>query len=78
MIYVLNQIFQNKDLFDQNGGDTLILFDKVKICHSRRVFGMKKKYKKILNINDIKVGMELFKSFKTKKTNNEPPFGFYT
>ena len=72
---LLNNFFQ-KDLFDQNGGDTLILFDKIKICHSRRVFGKKKKYKKILDINDIKLGLELFKSFKTKKV-SEPPYGMY-
>lgn len=75
---LLNEIFKNKEIFDQNGGDTLILFDKVKICHSRRVFGKKKKYKKVLNMTDIKLGMELFKTFKTKKITNEPPFGFYT
>ena len=43
---LLNDFFNNKDLFDQNGGDTLILFDKTKICHSRRVFGKKRRYKK--------------------------------
>jgi SpoVK/Ycf46/Vps4 family AAA+-type ATPase len=73
----LNEIFQNKELFDQNGGDTLILFDKIKICHARRVFGKSKKYKKVLNKTDINLGMELFKKLKSKKT-NEPPFGFYT
>ena len=75
---LLNTIFEKKELFDQNGGDTLILFDKTKICHSRRVFGKRKKYKKILNLHDIKLGMELFKSFKSKKQTQEPPFGFYT
>jgi len=75
---LLNVIFEKKELFDQNGGDTLILFDKTKICHSRRVFGKRKKYKKILNLHDIKLGMELFKSFKSKKKTVEPPFGFYT
>ena len=75
---LLNEIFDKKELFDQNGGDTLILFDKIKICHSRRVFGKRRKYKKILNMNDMKLGMELFKSFKLKKKVSEPPFGFYT
>jgi len=76
---LLNVIFQNNELFDQNGGDTLILFDKTKISHSRRVFGKRKKYKKIIDFNDIKLGMELFKSHKSKKKQqSQPPFGFYT
>jgi SpoVK/Ycf46/Vps4 family AAA+-type ATPase len=77
---LLDPFFENnKDFFDQNGGDTLILFDKTKICHSRRVFGKRKKYKKIIDINDIKLGMELMKSFKNKnKKGSEPPYGMYT
>jgi len=74
---LLNSFFEKKELFDHNGGDTLILFDKTKICHSRRVFGKKRRYKKIINLVDIKLGMELFKKFKSKKTNTEPPFGLY-
>jgi SpoVK/Ycf46/Vps4 family AAA+-type ATPase len=76
---ILNDIFNsNKDLFNQNGGDTLILFDKTKICHSRRVFGKRRKYKKIIDISDIKLGMELMKSFKNKKSKSqEPPYGMY-
>jgi len=74
---LLSDIFQeNKDLFDQNGGDTLILFDKTKICHSRRVFGKKKNLKKIIDISDIKFGMELFKNIKNNKK-NEVPYGMY-
>ena len=64
-------------LFDQNGGDTLILFDKVKICHSRRVFGMRRRYKKIIDITDFKLGMELLKSYKKGKKKSEPPYGMY-
>jgi len=76
---ILNDIFNsNKDMFNQNGGDTLILFDKTKICHSRRVFGKRRKYKKIIDISDIKLGMELMKSFKNKKSKSqEPPYGMY-
>ena len=77
---LLTDIFQiNKDLFNQNGGDTLILFDKTKICHSRRVFGKRRKYKKIIDISDIKLGMELMKSYKNQKNqkNKDPPYGMY-
>lgn len=73
----LKEIF-NEDLFEHNGGDTLILFDKIKIVHSRRVFGKKWKFKKVLTIEDIKYGLELLKIHKNKnKKENPPPFGMY-
>ena len=78
---LLSEVFEkNKEIFDQNAGDTLILFDKVKICHSRRVFGQRKKFKKIIDINDINLGMELVKSFKKSKKDSkkEIPYGMYT
>jgi SpoVK/Ycf46/Vps4 family AAA+-type ATPase len=77
---VLNELFEtNKDYFDQNGGDTLILFDKTKISHARRVFGKRRKFKKIIDISDIKLGIELMKNFKNKdKKKSEPPYGMYT
>jgi hypothetical protein len=75
---LLNDLFEeNKDLFDQNGGDTLILFDKTKICHSRRVFGKRRTLKKIIDISDIKFGMELFKNLKNNKKKNAVPYGMY-
>jgi SpoVK/Ycf46/Vps4 family AAA+-type ATPase len=72
----LNGIFENKDLFKNNGGDCLVLFDKSKICHSRRVFGKRKSMKKYLNYNDIKLALELIKNG-NKPKNTEPPFGMY-
>jgi DNA polymerase III delta prime subunit len=67
------------ELFDQNGGDTLTLFDKAKICHSRRVFGLKSSSKKKLNITDIRLAAELTKSNKKTKIKETPtPFGMYT
>jgi SpoVK/Ycf46/Vps4 family AAA+-type ATPase len=77
---LLDELFLNadKETFTQNAGDTLLLFDKVKICHSRRVFGLRKKYKKVIDISDIKLGMELVKSFKTSKKNlSQVPYGMY-
>jgi SpoVK/Ycf46/Vps4 family AAA+-type ATPase len=68
----------NENLFEYNGGDTLLLFDKSKICHSRRVFGKRRKYKKYLNITDIRLALELMKSTKNKKIKSDPPFGMYT
>ena len=74
----LDSIFQSKEYFKNNGGDTLALFDKTKICHSRRVFGKRKKNKKYLNIIDIKTAFELVKIEKNKvKKGSEPPWGMY-
>ena len=77
----LINIFENQkqhSLFEFNGGDTLLLFDKSKICHSRRVFGKRKKLKKKLNLTDITLAIELMKSVKNKKKTKEVPFGMYT
>jgi SpoVK/Ycf46/Vps4 family AAA+-type ATPase len=73
----LSDLFKKyEDIFTNNGGDTLILFDKAKICHSRRVFGMKRNLKKYLNLKDIKLAIELMKS-KIKKKEDSVPFGMY-
>jgi Holliday junction resolvasome RuvABC ATP-dependent DNA helicase subunit len=71
----LKNIF-NQNNFEDNGGDTLLLFDKSKISHSRRVFGKSKKIKRILNMIDIEKGFELMKKQKTKET-KAPPYGMY-
>jgi SpoVK/Ycf46/Vps4 family AAA+-type ATPase len=68
---------QEKSVFEYNGGDTLLLFDKSKISHSRRVFGKRRKYKKSLNLNDIRLAVELMKSNKNVKKSKEAPFGMY-
>jgi stage V sporulation protein K len=74
----LSDIFKsNSDMFTDNGGDTLTLFDKAKICHSKRVFGLKRKYKKYLTIEDIKKAIELVRIHKTGFKQKEPPFGMY-
>jgi len=67
-------------LFENNGGDTLSLFDKAKIIHSRRVFGKCRLAKKYLNHHDIKSAFELLISEKKKSSKKvtEPPFGMYT
>jgi SpoVK/Ycf46/Vps4 family AAA+-type ATPase len=75
---ILNLLETNKEFFEYNGGDTLLLFDKAKICHSRRVFGKRRLHKKYLNMIDIKLAMELIKSSKTRKESNTPPFGMYS
>jgi SpoVK/Ycf46/Vps4 family AAA+-type ATPase len=75
---IISDLFEkNKTIFNQNAGDTLVLFDKIKICHSRRVFGKHPSLKKVINETDIHAGMELLKTFKTSKKEKEPPYGMY-
>jgi SpoVK/Ycf46/Vps4 family AAA+-type ATPase len=74
----LNGIFQQKEYFKDNGGSCLTLFDKAKICHSRRMFGRRKRYKKYLNLQDITSAFELVKQqYELSKKETQPPFGMY-
>jgi SpoVK/Ycf46/Vps4 family AAA+-type ATPase len=76
---ILSELFKEySDLFEQNGGDTLILFDKTKIIHSRRVFCKDVLIKKIINEHDIRSAMELIKKTKKPVKDTSPPFGMYT
>ena len=75
MKYLFNEYYSYSDssicrikLFENNGGDTLSLFDKAKIIHSRRVFGKCRLAKKYLNHNDIKSAFELLISEKKKSS----------
>ncbi len=68
-----------KDYFPHFGGDTETLFAKVKICHSRRVFGKPRYMKKEITYQDLKKGYELFKqnSHITRNEKSRPPLGMY-
>jgi len=62
--WLLKNIITDKNLFKNNGGDTLIFFDKCKITHSQRVILLPENERKILNIEDFKEGYKLFNFFK--------------
>jgi SpoVK/Ycf46/Vps4 family AAA+-type ATPase len=70
-----NLITQNKDLFIDNGGSTQILFDKIKIHHSNRVFGLKRKFKMRITIDDVRSGILELSMKRIKK--DEVPYGMY-
>lgn len=66
--------------FKHNGGDTLILYDKCKFAHSRRVFGKEVSIKKILTKEDFNQGLKMYKEYKEKakiKSESKPPMGMY-
>ena len=58
------QIRNKKELFNMNGGDTLILMDKSKICHAQRVFLNEKEEKRCFNREDISKGLKMLEDYK--------------
>jgi replication-associated recombination protein RarA len=71
---------ERKKYFPHFGGDTETLFAKVKISHSRRVFGKPRYMKKEINFVDMKKGYELFlenSHVKQGEGKNLPPPGMY-
>jgi hypothetical protein len=65
--------------FKNNGGDTLVLYDKCKFAHSRRVFGKEMSIKKILTKEDFDYGLKMYKDYKNnaKIKESKPPIGMY-
>jgi SpoVK/Ycf46/Vps4 family AAA+-type ATPase len=61
---------ENKDKFKAFGGDVEKFLVKVKISHSKRVFPLPTKEKKIINMNDI---TDANKDFNKKKEEQGPP-----
>ena len=74
----IERMFQReKDLFSENGGDCKILFDKCKIAHAKRIFGLLEKKAFLLTEKDFTEGFKVFKEGKAKKKKDEPPMGMY-
>jgi len=67
-----NSFKENKDLFTNNGGDCLTLFDKCKIQSARSSFGTEETVESISDRSFLK-GMEVFKKFKSKDEEERNP-----
>lgn len=67
---------KDKELFTENGGDCKILFDKCKIAHAKRIFGLLDKKTFILTTQDFNNGLKVFKESKKKKKTS-PIHGMY-
>lgn len=69
----------NRKFFPHFGGDIETLILNCKICHGRRVLFKNPKLRKILTLEDIKAGFEMY--VKNRGINvaveDEPPFGMY-
>ncbi len=69
----------SKDYFPYNGGSIETFFTKVKMVHSKRVFGKSKGEKMNITGEDIKKALDIHKKFKDEdiSKNNKPPSGMY-
>ena len=68
----------NLKYFKNQGGDMEILFNKIKICHSKRVFGIDYIYKKVIIEDDVINGFNKFKNYYNLDTKDIIPLGLYT
>jgi SpoVK/Ycf46/Vps4 family AAA+-type ATPase len=64
---VTSQFFKKKmDSFKYFGGDMEVLFNRCKRAHSRRIF-CTEETKKVINLDDLRKGFEIFKKHQKKK-----------
>jgi len=63
---------KNKDFFKFYGRDMETLFSKVKIAHSRRIFGLPNEEKTQINMKDLEKGFDIYKKMgDSEKKKNE-------
>lgn len=70
-------ITKNIDLFKDAGGSMENLFSKIKMVHSKRVFGLAMDQKFIITINDITGAIEMMKNNEIDKKQKER-YDYYT
>jgi SpoVK/Ycf46/Vps4 family AAA+-type ATPase len=58
---------EKKDNFKNFGRDMEMLFTYTKICHSRRIYGKDKEFRKKISINDLNEGYKKFMNNKKQK-----------
>lgn len=64
-------MFEDEKLWEHLGGDVEVFFSKIKICHTRRIFGMERHMRKKLTKADIDNGLTAFKLLKSKQASKE-------
>jgi Holliday junction resolvasome RuvABC ATP-dependent DNA helicase subunit len=69
-IDIVSIITSNKELLPDSGGSMETLLSKIKLTHSKRVFGKDKELKFIITIQDIKDAIDMIKKFSKKKERN--------
>ena len=61
---IIKLIDSSKDMFENFGGDIESWMLHIKIEHGVRIFGKHPKFRKMINYNDLKNGLENFKKAK--------------
>ena len=76
--FVMNQNWfeQKIHFFTHFGRDIEQLLSNIKICHSKRIFGKDKSFRRKINIDDVDNGFEEYKKHK-KKYEKKEIFGLY-
>ena len=76
--FVMNQNWfeQKIHFFTHFGRDIEQLLSNIKICHSKRIFGKDKSFRRKINIDDVNNGFEEYKKHK-KKYEKKEIFGLY-
>ena len=71
---------ENMEFFPHYGGSTETFLTKCKMAHSKRIFQIitGKKNKKILSLDDINNGFELYKDSLNLDSDETPPEGMYS
>lgn len=72
--FIVSFFKDNKEYFKNNGGDIETFLSKIKMAHSIRVFCLDKKFKFIINKEDITNALKMLKKIKKKEKNNVPNF----
>jgi hypothetical protein len=61
---IVKLIETSKDMFENFGGDIESWYLHIKIAHGVRIFGKHPKYRRSINMEDLKIGLENFKTAK--------------
>lgn len=76
--YISEFFKDNKELFKNAGGDVETFISKCKMTHSKRVFGLDKNLRFILNKEDIKNTLEMLNKHKLNiRDESKPPLYMY-
>jgi len=71
--------FQDKkDNFKSFGRDMELLLTYTKISHGRRIYGKESAEKKVISLDDLSKGYDVFLKNKNIKKENKIPYGLYT
>ena len=61
---IIKLIETSKDMFENFGGDIESWYLHIKIAHGVRIFGKHPKFRRTINMDDLKIGLENFKTAK--------------